>query len=189
MLQYYNQYAQAYTTYTTNINLAESNNDQTAAQTAATANATMNTLSPQITALNAELQPDLGIYDSLYKTDVNFCNTNNFQNIDFRAKANPKNNLVFSVITGYEYHVHLSNGQDFTQLAGQYSYKELLNGETEGAILHFNHTERTEAFWYNYTDSTTNKLTTVPYKTSLLSLTDTSLTNGDIYMNNVKTIQ
>lgn len=81
--------------------------------------------------------------------------------------------------------MHLANGQDFTKLTGQYSYKELLNGETKGVVLHFNHTESTEAFWYNYTDSSTNTVKTVPYKTSLLSLSDSTQVNGDIYMNNV----
>lgn len=94
-------------------------------------------------------------------------------------------NWVFPVITGYEYHVSLANGQDFTKMNGQYSYTELLNGETKGVILHFNHTERTEAFFLNYTDSTTNKIATVPFKTSQLSLSDTSIKNGDMYMNNV----
>lgn len=185
LLKLYDQYNTAYNTYKTNLNLAESTNSQSAAQTAATAKATMDAISPQITPLESQLEPSKGLYDNLYKTDVNFCNTNNYQNIDFRPKANPLKNLVFPIATGYEYHVHLSNGQDFNLLNGQYSQKELLDSEDRAIILHFNHTERAEAFWYNYTDSTTNKMVTVTPQTSQISLTDTSVKIGDFYMNNV----
>lgn len=144
----------------------------------------MDAIVPQIAPLEAQLTPDKGLYDDLYKTDVNFCNVNNYQNFDYRLKANPMRNFVFPIATGYEYHVHLSNGQDFNSLNGQYSFKELLNGESRSIILHFNHTERTEAFWYNYTDSTTNQKVTVTPKTSYVTLTDSSVI-GDYYMNNV----
>ena len=59
---------------------------------------------------------------------------------------------------------------DFNLVNGQYSYKELLEGESRAIILHFNHTERAEAFWYNYTDLTTNKMVTVTPQTSQIEL-------------------
>ena len=93
-------------------------------------------------------------------------------------------NWVIPMITNYEYKVHIGQGADFTSLEGEYSYKELLNGETKAFIVHFNHTERAEAFYFDYTDSS-NARQSSSSLTSPLSLTDTTQTGGSLYMNNV----
>jgi len=137
----------------------------------------------EITTLVEQRDNDYGYFDELYKSDKNFCNTNNYASIDYRKKANPVENWVFPVITNYEYKAHFKQGADFTKLSGQYSYNELLNGETQGVILHMNHTERAEAFYFDYTDSSTNKNTRMETKSTKLELADTMM--GDIYMNNI----
>lgn len=71
LLQKYDEYGKASVTYKTNIDLAELTNSQTAAQAAATAKATMDSLIPQIDTLVNELKPYLGKYDELWKNDVN----------------------------------------------------------------------------------------------------------------------
>lgn len=71
LLQKYDEYGKASVTYKTNVDLAELTNSQTAAQAAATAKATMDSLIPQIDTLVNELKPYLGKYDELWKNDVN----------------------------------------------------------------------------------------------------------------------
>ena len=167
------------------MNLAEQTGNSSYATVATTANATMNSLLADIPSLVTSVENNYGLYDELYKTDQTFCNTNNYQVIKFRGKANPKKNLVFPVILGYEYKVHTAQGADFESMTGSYSYNELLNGETEGVVLHFNHTERTEAFRFVYTNSTTSTTTTLSSKPSQVGLADSTMMMGDFYMNNV----
>ena len=185
LLKKYDEYRIASKSHTLNVNLAEQNNDQAAAATAASAMETMTSLSTQITTLEESVDDVYGFYDNLYKSDVNFCNTNNYATFDYRIKQLPKKNLVFPVITGYEYKAHISQGVDWTTVNGKYSYPELLDGETKGVIIHFNHTERAEEFKFTYTNSTTNSSTKAVDKAERLGLMDTSFTMGDFYMNNV----
>jgi parallel beta-helix repeat protein len=185
LLQKYDEFRIARETYITNLNLAEQNDDQNAAATAASAKATMDTLSAEITIIEGALEPKYGAYDELYKNDENFCNTNNYQNFEFRAKSFPMKNWVIPVAIGYEYKVHIAQGADFLEVPGAYSEPELLKGETRGVILHFNHTERAENFKLEYTNSTTNTKAIITARNQAFGLSDSGMTMGDFYMNNV----
>jgi parallel beta-helix repeat protein len=127
---------------------------------------------------------DSGAFDKLYSTDATFCDPENYQNIDFRFKINPKKNWVFPVVSGYEYKVHFAQGADFDSLNGEYSYNELLNGETDGVVVHFNHTERAEAFYFDYVNSTDGAAIRTETQSIKLSASPTSVM-GDFFMNNV----
>ncbi|CAI2373695.1 unnamed protein product [Moneuplotes crassus] len=144
----------------------------------------MDSAQQAITRLEPLVDAEKGKYDELWKYDNAFCNDDSYQNFDYRLKANPFKNWVFPVITGYQYNFHLDNGADFEELTGQYSYAELLKGETRGIILNLNHTERREAFNYTYTHANGTSDTIITPKTTHLSL-DSSSQNGDVYFNNV----
>ena len=140
---------------------------------------------------------DYGYYDKLWETDGYFCNAENYQTFAFRFKANPGQKWVFPVITGQEYNVHWHQGVDITRMTGLYSYPELLQGEIRGVILHFNHTERAEEWYYKFTNSSGLQIhkgvqirdhadngTDIPSTQTKLTVDSTSQM-GDIVANNV----
>ena len=158
------------------------------------------TYNESLTNLNNSMNQrdaDSGLYDKLWETDGYFCNAENYQRFDFRFKANPGQNWVFPVITGQEYNVHWGQGIDITSMTGEYSYPELLQGETRGVVLHFNHTERAEEWYFKFTNSSGRQIhkgvqikdhadneTEIPTTQTKLTVDRTSQM-GDIVANNV----
>jgi len=151
---------------------------------AVTAYNNMNAAQIEIDKLQPLVKAEYGKYDELWKYDTNFCNPDNYSVIEFRGKANPKKNWVFNAITGYEYHAHFGQGADFLTMQAEYSYAELLQGETNGIIIHLNHTERREAFNFSYTDSSLGTKAISPVQSTYVSLNSSSKM-GDVYFNNV----
>ena len=160
---------------------SNSTSDETRAETA---NQNMQDAKQIIDRLEPLVDADRGKYDELWKNDTNFCDDNSFQRVDWRMKNNPANHWGFNVITGYEYQWSFGQGADFESVIGQYSYAELLQGETQGVLLHMNHTERREAFnfTYNHANGSSGIIST-PQRTHL-NLNATSKM-GDVYFNNV----
>ena len=146
--------------------------------------ANMETAQTVITRLEPLVEADKGKYDELWKNDNAFCNLDDYQEIEFRFKANPFKNWVAPLITGYEYKFQFDTGVDFEEVIGNYSYPELLQGEDRGILTHFNHTERREAFNLTYTHSNGTANTLMPTQTSHLALNSSSKM-GDVYFNNV----
>ena len=132
----------------------------------------------------AQRKADYGSFDQIHQSDQNYCNVNNYSRVEYRVKANPYYNWVTPVITNYEYKVHFGQGIDFNSLVGAYSNGVLLQGETKAVIVHFNHTQRAEAFYFDYRNAN-NQRQTSPILNSPLSLADTIQTSGSLYMNNV----
>lgn len=147
--------------------------------------ANMNAAQAIIDSNKALVEAEEGKYDDLWKTDMNVCNVNNYATIDYRIKANPKNNWVFTVISGYEYKVHVAQGADIGAMNVAYSYKELLGGETAGVVVHFNHTEKAENFKLTYTNSATSTKESVTRTETQLTAASTAIKMGDYHMNNV----
>ena len=147
-----------------------------------TYNANINASQAIIDEKKPLVEPYKGKYDDLWKDDSQFCDEDLYSSIAFRFKNNPKKNWVFNAISGYEYKVHFDTGVDFLSIDTEYSDPELLQGETKGFIMHFNHTERREAMNVTYThaNGTANTVNT-PSTTPLTS----SSKMGDIYFNNV----
>jgi hypothetical protein len=185
LLGYYDSYAKNKTERDNAIAAFDSSGSASDQAAVSTYQSNLDSLQLLIDEYKSKVDAERGKYDNLWKTDMNFCNTNNYGLIEYRGKANPKNNWVFNVITGYEYKVHIAQGADFDSMTGEYSYAKLLNGETAAAMLHFNFTERTEAFKFKYTDSSTNTLTELTEQTSPMALSNTALAMGDFFMNNV----
>jgi len=102
----------------------------------------------------------------------------------FKVGEHPDNNWVIPIITNYQYKISFNQGQDFNTFYTQYSFPELLGGETKGLILHINNTERAEAIEYIYNNSATNSEETVVPQNTYLSLGSDSKM-GDVYFNNV----
>ena len=140
---------------------------------------------------------DYGLYDKLWETDGYYCNAENYADIDFRYASNPARNWVFPIVTGQEYNVHWGQGIDITKMYVQYSSAYLLKGETRGAIMHLNHTERTEEWYLKFSNSSGSQThigvgirdsldnnVTIPAVKDKLSINTTSQM-GDIYANNV----
>jgi hypothetical protein len=138
----------------------------------------------RIDSLEPQLEQYEGDFDLLWETDVNVCNATSHSDIAYRAKANPKNNWVINVITGYEYKIHIDQGATIESVTGEYSYAELLNGETDAAIIHLNTTERNEAWNFTYTDSSGAGHIVAPQQT-WLSMDSATNAMGDVYFNNV----
>ena len=82
-------------------------------------------------------------------------------------------------------------------MTGLYSYAQLLQGETRGVVLHFNHTERAEEWYLKFTNSSGRHIhkgvqirehfdneTEIPTTQTKLSVDSTSQM-GDIVANNV----
>ena len=182
LLNYYDQYATAKINYNQAIEDAE-NGNTSAVATANSLSTQMTEITTNITTLESEINSTYGFYDDLYMNDTNFCDTEMYAGFEFRIKNNPSNNWVFPVATNYEYKVHIAQGADFTQLTGQYSYYELIENDTQGVVLHFNHTERTEMFYFNYTHS--NGTSMSANKSDMVVTHNGSNGIGTIYMNNV----
>jgi len=186
LLTAYDQMAKNKTAYTTSTELYDSTGAQEHLDTALTSQTNMEAIQAEIDTLEPLVEAEKGKYDELYKTDKNFCNVNNYSKTDFRVKNNPAKNWVFNVISGYEYKLHASQGVDIDSMDTEYSYKELIeNDGTKGVVLHFNHTERTEAFKVTYKDSTTKLSTEVTKQTAPFTVADTSIKMGDFHLNNV----
>lgn len=129
---------------------------------------------------------DYGSFDKLWTTDNKFCDDVHYARFDYRGKQNPTNNWVIPLATGYEYKIHIGQGADFTLHNGIYSYPELLNGESDGVVLHFNHTERAEAYNFAYTLSNGTTVTSTINNTGANDwLSMNSSVMGDMYLNNV----
>jgi len=153
---------------------------------------TINTLNKEIETAETVikgLEPEVkaatetNVYDELWKTDTQFCTEEYYQDIDFRFKRNPLKNWVFNVITGYEYNFHIGQGAAITELTGEYSSPELLQGETKGVILNLNHTTRLEAFNFTYTHENQTENVIDTGKDSALAMN--SSTMGDVFFNNI----
>ena len=132
---------------------------------------------------------DYGYFDTLWNTSSTFCDSGNYADISYRFKANPKKNWVIPLVTGYEYKLSIGQGADFEQMNVEYSYQELLQNETDGVILHFNHTERSESFNVTYTNSSDSSEVKVGAhvgnSTFTTKLNFTNSVMGDMYVNNV----
>ena len=140
---------------------------------------------------------DYGYYDKRWEADGYFCNAENYQSVRFAELSNPSDSWVFPVITGQEYNVHWRQGVDVTKMTGEYSYPELLQGETRGVVLHFNHTGKAEEWYYKFTNSSGRQIhkgvqirdhvdngTAIPSRQTKLTVDSTSQM-GDIVANNV----
>ena len=172
------------TIYAEQVKLFESTGLPSHNAAAVTAYNNMNAAQIEIDRLQPLAEAEYGKYDELWKYDTNFCNPDHYTVVDFRLKSQPTKNWVFNAITGYEYHTHFAQGADFLTVKAEYSDAELLQGETDGIIIHLNHTERREALNFSYTDSSLGANTISAAQSTYVSLNSSSKM-GDVYFNNV----